>query len=438
MKAGRLTSIAVLVAVAALTLPALARADEVTNWNAIASETLVQFTGPGGGAPPALQINMAMVEGAVSDAVNAIERRHRPYLLHQKFSARGSLDAAAATAAYRVLTSLVLDPRSAVVAPQTKTALVQMLDAQLAASLGAVAGGSSKEAGIAAGDAAADAMIAARADDGRFGPSPWVLNPAPGFWQPLINPATLLPILDPTPWVGNVEPFTMQSSSQFRTAGPNSLTSEAWAREFNEVKALGSATSTTRTALQTQMALFWQSPGGPSLLWNPLARQLSAGLDTVDKARLFGFMNLAGADAAINCWNDKYYWNFWRPWNAIARAAEDGNPATASEAGWTALLTAPYPEHPSGHLCLDGAMLGALEMYFRADELEFDVTTRVTTPLPLLTNPRHFSSFSSVLDEITEARIWAGLHYRTADVQAKQLGREVAEWAGHHYFQVPG
>jgi hypothetical protein len=438
MKSARMTPIAVLVAVVALALPSLAQADEVTNWNDIASETLVQFTGPGGGAPPALQINMAMVEGAVSDAVNAIERRHRPYLLTKKFNARGSLDAAAATAAYRVLASLVLDPRAAVVAPQTKTALVQILDAKLAASLEVVPDGRSKVDGVAAGNAAADAMIAARADDGRFGPSPWVTNPAPGFWQPFINPATLAPILDPTPWVGNVEPFTMKSSSQFRTAGPLSPTSETWVREFNEVKALGSATSTTRTAVQTQIALFWQSPGGPSLLWNPVARQLSAGLDTVDKARLFGFMNLAGADAAINCWNDKYYWNFWRPWNAIPRAGEDGNPATTSETGWTALLTAPYPEHPSGHLCLDGALLGALEMYFRADDLGFDVSTRVTTPLPLLTNPRHFSSFSAVLDEITEARIWAGLHYRTADVQARQLGREVAEWAGHHYFQVPG
>jgi hypothetical protein len=145
----------------------------------------------------------------------------------------------------------------------------------------------------------------------------------------------------------------MQSSSQFRTAGPNALSSAAWAQEFNEVKALGSSNSAVRTPEQTHIAIFWQST--PVLTWNAVARTLASDLDIVDTARLLAMENLAGADAAINCWNDKYYWDFWRPWNAIPRAAEDGNPLTEPDPTWAALITAPYPEHPSGHLCLDGA-----------------------------------------------------------------------------------
>jgi hypothetical protein len=435
MKAARL-GVAAMAAAAALVLPTLAQADTVTDWNRTATGILIQFPATGGGAAPALQVSMGMVEGAVSDAVNAIERRHRPFLLSQKFDSRGSKEAAAAQAAYDVLSSLVADPRAGI-APATQAALQQTLDTALADSLTPIANGAAKTNGIAAGHAAADAMLAARANDGRFGPSPWVSNPAIGHWQPLLN-AMGQPILDPTPWVANVQPFTMKSSSQFRTAGPNALTSDVYADEFNDVKTLGAIDSTVRTALQTQIALFWQSNGGPAILWNDVARQLAENpmyhLDLVDTAALFGLMNLAGADAAINCWNDKYYWDFWRPWNAIPRAGDDGNPATDPESSWAALLTAPYPEHPSGHMCLDGALLGSLRMFLGTDSAQFTVTSSRAASLPLLPNPRPFSSFSEPLAEITDARVWAGLHFRTADVQGNQLGQEVAEWAAHHYF----
>jgi hypothetical protein len=430
--------LAVVATVVALAVPALAQADEVTKWNRIATTTLVGFPGPGGGAPPALQINMGMIQGAVSDAVNAIERRHRPLILTKKFPWRASKEAAVATAAYRVLSNLVLDERAGIPSA-AKTAFLQTLEAERTSSLAAIPNGSSKTEGIAAGDAAADAMIAARTGDGRFGPSAWLPNSDPGHWQPQINPLTLLPILDPTPWVGNVEPFLIKSQSQFRTAGPQALTSAAWAQEFNEVMTLGAINSAVRTPLQTQIAFFWQSAGGPALLWNDVARQLAEDvanhLNIVDTARLFGLMNLAGADAAISCWNDKYYWDFWRPWNAIPRAGEDGNSGTAADPTWAALFTAPYPEHPSGHLCLDGALLGALEMFFGAGDIGFNVTSSRAATLPLLPNPRHFSRFAEPLAEIIEARIWAGLHYRTADVQAAQLGQEVVRWGAIHYFQ---
>ena len=145
-----------------------------------------------------------------------------------------------------------------------------------------------------------------------------------GHWWPLLDPVTMLPALDPTPWVGGVRPFLLKNSSQFRTAGPNALNSAAWAKDYNEVKAIGALNSATRLPDQTHNALFWQSNGGPALLWNDVADDLvespSHSLDMADSARLLAMMNLAAADAAINVWNDKYYYDFWRPWNAIPGA----------------------------------------------------------------------------------------------------------------------
>jgi hypothetical protein len=422
-------------ATAALAAPALARADTVTQWNEIATNTLVGLPGPAGGAPPASQIHMGMVQGAVYDAVNATEpKHHRPYLLKRRFSARASKEAAVATAAYRVLSSIVSTVPPTIPFP-TRASLLQSLAAQYAAALAAIPDRPFKTQGIAAGNAAAEAMIAVRQGDGRFGPSPWVPNPAPGYWQPLLNPNGT-PMLDPTPWVGGVRPFLMESSSQFRTAGPQALTSAAWAADFNEVKALGSVNSLVRTSEQTHIALWWQST--PVATWNAVARNLvndpNRGVDIGDSARLFAMQNLTAADAGINCWNDKYHFDFWRPWNAIPRAAEDGNPATDPDPSWKPLLTAPYPSHPSGHLCNDGAHLRVLQMFFGTDEIGFDVTSRAFPNDP----PRHFGGFSEPLEEIIEARIWAGLHYRTADVQAALLGRNVAEYMANNYFQPVG
>jgi hypothetical protein len=411
----------------------------VTDWNQIAVTTLTGLPGPAGGAPPAAQVNVGMVQGAVYDAVNATEpKHHRPYLLKRRFAATASKEAAVATAAYTVLSNIV-STVPASIPFLGKESVVQSLASQYASSLEAIPDSPFKAQGIAAGKAAAEAMIAARAGDGRFGPSQWKPNSAAGHWQPLINPATGQPILDPTPWVGGVKPFLMQSSSQFRTAGPQALGSAAWAQDFNEVKALGRANSAVRTPEQTYIARWWQSTVVAS--WNAVARDLIGReeLDLVDSARLFAMQNLAAADAAINCWNDKYYWDFWRPWNAIPRALEDDNPATEPDPTWTALITAPYPEHPSGHLCLDGAHLRVLRMFF-GDVIEggFQITSTSTFLLPDDPRTRTFSSFSQALAEITEARIWAGLHYRTADVQAQQLGRKVAEYTAENYFQPVG
>jgi opacity protein-like surface antigen len=418
------------VAALALAVPAVAQANAVTQWNKTAVDTLVAFPGPAGSAAQALQIDMAMTQGAVYDAVNAIEPRHRPYLLGTPFVPTASKDAAAATAAYRVLSNIVSTVPASIAFPN-RAALLMSLASAYTASLATIPDGASKDAGIAAGTAASDAMLAARANDGRFGPSPWVSNTSPGHWQPLLNPDGS-PQLDPAAWVANVKPFLLHSPSQFRTDGPNALDSTAYAADVNETEALGSATSSVRTAEQTHNAIFWQTAGGPAWLWNGAARGLvdSRGLDLGDSALLFAMLNLASADASINVWNDKYHYDFWRPWQAIRGADLDGNPATAADPTWTALITAPYPEHPSGHIGLDSAALEALRTFFGTNKLTLEVTS---SRFPGET--RTFTKVQQPLKELVEARIWAGLHFRTADVQARHLGRQVARYMAKHYFQ---
>jgi hypothetical protein len=408
----------------------------VSHWNQIAATTLVAFPGPNGGAPPAFQINMGMVQGAVYDAVNAIgPKQHRPYLLNRRAGAKASIDAAVATAAYDMLSELVSTAPERAPFPG-RAGLLNTLNSEYAASLSAIDDDSFKEQGIAVGHAAAEAMVDAREGDGRFGPSQWVPNTAPGHWWPLSNAAG--PILDPTPWVGGVKPFLIQSSSQFRSVPPPALGSAQWAAEFNEVKSLGRIDSSTRTNEQTYIARWWQS--APILSWNEVARQLIArtGLDAADSARLLALQNLSGADASISCWNDKYHFDFWRPWNAISRALEDGNPDTAPDATWAALLTAPYPEWVSGHNCLDGAHVAVLRMFFGDDPVggPFQITSTFVNPGgPAV---RTFDTFTQPLAELIEARIWAGLHYRSADVEGQRLGRNVAAYGAANYFQPVG
>jgi len=412
--------------------PAAADNTAVIQWNQIAVGTLSGLPGPAGGAPPAAQINVGMVQGAVYDAVNAITpKHHRPYLLDRRFASTASDEAAVATAAYLVLKNIVETVPASIAFPTRETVLAS-LETQYNASTNAIPASAFKKQGIAAGTAAAQAMIAARQGDGRFGPSQWVPNSAPGHWS-------LLPgqVNDPTPWVGGVTPFLMESSSQFRSAGPPALSSAAWAADFNEVKALGRATGSTRTDVQTYIARWWQST--PVVSWNDVARQLITrnDLNAADSARLLAMQNMVAADAAINTWNDKYHFDFWRPWNAIVRASEDGNDATVADPGWTSLITAPYPDHVSGHLGLDSSHTGVLRMFFGdAPDGGYQITSLATNHGGAAT--RTFDSFSQAVDEVVEARIWAGLHYRTADLQAVELGTNVADFAAANYFEAMG
>jgi hypothetical protein len=358
-----------------------------------------------------------MVQGAVYDAVNAIEpidRRYQPYLVLPAANPWDSQDAAAATAAFRVLVALF---------PNQLPTLQPLYDASLAA----IPEGAAKEGGIAAGAEAAAAMIAARAGDGRGDSVPVPIGSAPGEWRPT-PPAFLL---DPAPWLRIVRPFLVPRADMFRSDGPNALTSAAYAEDFDEVKRVGSATSTIRTADQTDAARFWQT-NGPGLfngVMNTLAADPHRGFSTADRARLFAMANLAMADGAIACWEDKYHWRFWRPVTAIREAANDGNPATDPDSDWTPLIaTPPFPDHPSAHGCMSGALVHTLQNFFGTDKVAFSAfsaNSRTT---------RSFDRLSNAIKEIIDARVWGGIHFRTADMQGAVLGKKVAQYVQKHYF----
>ena len=408
------------VALATFVLPAAARADAVTDWNIQANVT-INSTGP---SAHAAAISLAIVHGAMYDAVNAIAGGYEPYLPTPAANPTYSQDAAAATAAFHVLTALV-------------PAQAGALQARYDQSLAAIVDGPAKAGGIEVGEDAAAAMLAARAHDGRDGPFTFVFGTDPGVWRK--SPPAFA--VDPAPWVGNVTPFLVPSAERLRSEGPDALASDAYARDFNEVKSLGSRSSTRRTADQTMAAIFWQAQ--PGVLYGGVMRSLSArfGLPTAENARLFAMVTLAAADGVIGCWNDKYYWNFWRPVDAIHDAALDGNAATAADPDWRplfdpatpttpALSTPGFPDHPSGHSCLSSAALHTMQEFFGTDKIAFDI---VSPRFP--TQPRHFARFSHALKEVIDARVWGGIHFRNADVQGAVIGKKVAHWARKHYFR---
>ena len=438
IKFERKAKVLVLCAVLAATMvaPGVSRADSesvpsataadfavLNEWNLIAQTQTIALRPTAHGQTRGI----AMVQGAVYDAVNAIDRGYQPYLLDVEalnIDPSASYGAAIATAAHEVL--------KAIVAPEQVPGLKASYDATMAT----IPDGPSKDAGFAAGAAAASAMLGARAGDGFMAPFVFDIGTEPGDWRPLTPTA-----LDPDAWVGNLKPFLIESPDQFRSKGPDELTSPRYARDFNEVKEIGSLNSTTRTADQTTAAIFWQAP--PIALWNRMVRDLSVqhGLDAVEEARLLAMINLAAADGAISCWNDKYYWNFWRPMAAIREADTDGNRRTVADPNWLplfdaststtpALVTPPFPDHPSGHGCVSGSVLYAARDFFGTDRIAFDIHSGRFPNVP-----RHFERFSDALQEIIDARVWGGIHFRNADEQGARIGKEVARWMDRHYFE---
>ena len=441
MRRHRVAWLAVLAAAAVLAAPAGAQANEVTKWNEIAVST-VNAQPPITSAPPAGAVFVAMVQGAVYGAVNSADRHGKPYLIERSFP-KASTKAAAATAAFRVLDSLFGATNH------------EVLQGAYDESLDAIPAGPSKRQGIKVGTMAADAMLAEGHDGraGQFGCD--FVTPSPGVWQPLPGP-TGAAACDPSSWVSNAKPFILSSPSQFRTPGPYSLTSPEYAADYNEVKEIGSLTSVTRTAEQTHVAAFWQT--NPAANYNALARRFvdQFGLGVSDSARLFAMLDLSAADAIINTWNDKYHYKFWRPITAIRQGDTDDNADTDADATWTPLFSAgfptspplpasplpiggvggplgtpPYPEHPSGATTYASASMHALASFFGTDEM---------SPGFYLTSGRYpgeqrfFSRFSDVTNEIVEARIWAGVHFRNADVQSANLGREVEQYIHEMQF----
>jgi PAP2 superfamily len=428
MTHGRLGVLAAFAAAVAVGVPAVASANEVTKWNDIAVST-VNAQPPLTSAPPAGSIFVAMVQGAVYGAVNAADRRGRPYLVNRSFP-MAAKDAAAAAAAFTVLDALF---------PAQHATLQAAYDTSLAG----IPGGALKNNGVAVGVMAAEAMLA-EGHDGRTVIGCTFGSGAAGAWQPLAGP-TGMPLCDPTPWVGNAVPFIVKSPSQFRTAGPYPLGSAAYAADFNEVKAKGALNSATRTAEQTHAAAFWQT--NPAANYNAMARRFvdQLSLDLSDSARLFALLDLSAADALITTWNDKYYWSFWRPMSAIRHADMDGNQATTADPTWTplfdpsldpaiggagpALITPPYPDHPSGATAYASASMHAFASFFGTDDMTFYATS---SRFP--GEQRTFHHFSDLTNEVLVARIWAGIHFRNPDVQAAALGRDVERYIHKHVF----
>ena len=409
--------------------PPAADADAVTDWNAIASNSIVATAGQ---PPQVSSLSFAMVQGAVYDAVNAIDRGHQPYLVEPNANPTDSKESAAATAAFRVLVGFpdlpgLFPAQLPTLQPQYDTYIANLPDNPPG----------SRAAGAAIGETTARAMLIARMNDGRFGPPPNLFPPAPGIWRP--TPPNFAN--DPAPWIGNVRTFIVPSVEMLRSDGPNTLTSADYAEDFNEVKELGSLTSITRTADQTDAAIFWQDHA--HALFNRIFRALAAseGLDIVDSARLFAMENLAAADASIGCWNDKYYWQFWRPITAIREADTDGNPATEADPAWLPLfdpstsicnppplVTPPFPDHPSGHASNTSAFVHTLRNFFSTDRIAVSVFSNKSCTW------RTFDRFSDILKEVIDARVWAGIHFRTADTHGSVLGKKVAHYLEKHYF----
>ena len=385
----------------------------VTHWSAIAAAPLTAVP-----AAPCIVL-MAMVHGAIYDAVNAIDGGHQPYLPQPPASPTASLDAAVAAAAYNVLLGLLPTP------PAT-------LASDYAASLAAVPDGPAKADGIAAGEAAAASMLAARAHDGRNGPFRFTPGTLPGQWRPEV-PAFAS---DPNAWLKDVTPFAIDDPSHYQSPGPYDLTSTKYAADFNEVKALGRKDGSTRTPAQFDIANFWAV--NPPRLWSGIARTLATQeqLSTVDAARYYALTFMAAADTLISVWTDKARWSFWRPITAIHEAANDGNPATTPDPTWQPFLTTPpYPDQPSGHVSLATAVTLTAERFFGTDNISFSATNALLYPVGTAkTGTRTFTSLSQARDEVIEARILQGIHFRNADEDGATIGKKVTNFVDSHLF----
>lgn len=421
-------SIALAACGALFAAPASAEENSVRIWNQRAVVTLTNASNagtPGAGfSPPVALIHMAIVQGAVYDAVNAIKGGHDPYIPGLKAPTSTSTNAAAATAAYHVLSGLIDQIPGPNLSDAARFSIKARLYQEYVDSLAGVREGPARDKGIEVGAAAAAAMMASRIGDGRFGAGGFPVSNAPGGWRP-VGPTFGN---DPNGWVRAVRPFTLPASEYFHTPGPWALTSEQYAADYNEVKAVGSVGSATRTGAQTALAQ-WSAPH-PVPMTSGALRQLASlkGLTVAQEARFYAMTSMTGADAAINCFAEKAHWGFWRPTTAIAEADLDGNPATAPEANWTSLLPVPpYSDEPSGANCVYASIMTSAKLFFGTDVVpEFTISNAVAS--------RPYTRFSDVIKDVIDARVYGGLHFRRADLNGADLGKKVAEYVDQNYF----
>jgi membrane-associated phospholipid phosphatase len=386
-------------------------ADTVLEWNEVA----VEATRVARLSPNAQTRALAMVHGAVFDAVNGIERDYAPYLVQRHAPRWASEEAAAAAAAHGVLVGLM-------------PAQQATLDAALASSLAAVPDGRAEDAGVAFGKLVADRMLAERADDGSTDVVTYVPGTGPDDWQP--TPPAFAPAALPQ-WA-TVEPFGISSPDQFRADPPPSLDSPEFTQAFDQMKAIGAANSTTRTAEQTEIARFWAGPSGtvqPPGHWNNIARGVADAQDNslAQNARMFALLNVGMADALIAAWDSKFEYNFVRPVTAIRNADNDGNPDTAADPAWSPLLgTPPHPSYIAAHSTVSAAAATVLAEFFGNDAIAFTSSAEIAAGGPVIT--RSFDGFWDAAREAGASRIYGGIHWSFDNEAGLEAGRSVGQF----------
>jgi VCPO second helical-bundle domain len=408
----------------------------VQQWNKIAEDTVV---GSGAFQPEGF-LYMAYVTAAVYDAVVAIESGFEPYGPPITAPPGASTDCAVVEAAYRTLRYYF----------SSFPALVANLDAYYAEALSNLGGCTADGgAGTLVGQTASTNIIILRTGDGRMTPinvtsSFPTLPPGPGVWR--LTPPFAAP---QTPWIGDVRPFVLHSLDQFPPDPPPSLQSGEWVEAFNQIKAYGALNGSARTDEQTFIAKFWTA--NVVRQYNRVVRDITdaRGLGLLETARLAAMVNLIGADSLMATFNAKYHYLFWRPVTAIDPTGvtadgfgpvpgyDDGNAATAEQTGWRPLLTTPnHPEYPSAHGTITSAVAEVLTTFLSTNQINLDIHGfDPAGPPGNLNAVRHFDMPNGLRQEVIDARLWAGFHYRFSTVAGVVLGRQVANFDLRHAFR---
>jgi hypothetical protein len=409
-----------------------AAADAVTDWNARAGNAAIAACIAPADDPLHESRMYAMMHVAIHDALNAIDRRSRPYAYDARADSSVSADAAVAAAARDVLVATIGQLPFPV---PCVAAGIASAEKDYAAALALIPNGTSKTQGIQLGQAAGAAIIALRSNDGSGTPLQDFAYPQgvkPGEYR-----FTTCCDFAFAPGWGSVTPFVLNHGSQFRASPPYKTSSKKYADDFNEVKAIGGdniVTPSSRTSEETEIGLFWleSSP----LAWNRLARSVSAsqGLDAWENARLFGLLNLALADGYIGSWETKFFYSFWRPETAIRMGDSDGNPSTQGDPTWTPLqFTYPIPDHDSAHSVEGGAAAQVLQDFFGTDAISFSACSLSLPAGSRCTDPsavfRSYNTFSEAADENGLSRILVGIHFRHAVEEGIQHGRKIGKRA---------
>ncbi len=407
---------ALFAAVATLAAPAGATAaNPIADWNALGATT-VNATGFPAVTPeeqrPQYQLDLATLNVAMYDAVTAIAGKYRPFAIKPTSPTQGaSVDSAAGAAACRVLQALY---------PSRATVYAGACTGYQISSPGTPA----HTLGVVVGIEVAEGVIALRANDGRSTQATYTSTGAPGNF--VTFPTTTTPVNVFGPYV---KPFTLTGPSQFRSYGPPGLGSAAFARDFNEVKALGGTVSTERTAEQEELARFATEP--PPQFWPRNLRRFAIPQRSVlENVRLQAMLWVAQADTTIGCFDAKYAYAFWRPRTAIPAGDTAGNPAISADPTWTPFLATPnHPEYPAAHGCAAGAVGEVLNAYFGTSRVDFDIDSTVTG------TTRHYESTKAFVRDMRIARIYGGMHYRGSTRHGAALGRAVADWVVEHNFR---